>query len=124
MVSARAGAHHDVPFFAIELPPYLPHILLLLALVVALTMAHRLWNEAHEDIESASERERLSEFEKAAAAGELDEHELRRVRELLGQPVPRAPGTRSEPKAVDVDNDDGTTTPDLPEGPATDRPSA
>jgi len=69
-----------------KLPSYLPLILLCGALVVALFMARRLWEETHEDDEPVTEGELLDEFEKAHAAGELDEAELRRVRALLNRP--------------------------------------
>lgn len=73
-------------FLTTKLPAYLPLVLLSVALLVGLIMVRRVWEETHEDVEPVSEHELLDEFEKAHAAGELDEVELRRVRALLHRP--------------------------------------
>ena len=57
-----------------------------LALVVGLIMVRRIWEEAHEDLEPVSQHKLLSEFERAYYAGEMDEAELRKVREVLHGP--------------------------------------
>src|SRR3954452_17992926 len=81
--SARTGASAGVGNLNVKLPPYWPSLLVVAAVAVALLMAYRLWRELHEDDEPASTYARLSEFEEAHAAGELDEDELRGVREAL-----------------------------------------
>jgi hypothetical protein len=97
-LSARPGALPDVAWLNLKLPAYVPSILLTAALLVAVTMAYRLWQETHEDDEPVSDHEILSEFEEAHAAGELDEAELLRVRELLARP--RDPGAGETERGV------------------------
>ncbi len=82
-VPPGAGVEPPVQFLNTKLLPYLPLILLSLALGAGLIWARRVWDETHEDDEPASEQERLIEFERAYAAGEIDEAELRRLRDLL-----------------------------------------
>jgi hypothetical protein len=74
-----------VKFFDFHPPWYIPLALFLVALLVGILKVRSLWEEIHEDEDPASERERLSELEEAHAAGELDEEELRRVRDLLSR---------------------------------------
>lgn len=68
---------------------YLPVILLVLVMLIGVPAAYRLWREAHqEDEEPASKDERLSQLERAYCAGQMNEEEFRRIRELLGSPKP------------------------------------
>ncbi|WP_406694632.1 hypothetical protein V5E97_26580 [Singulisphaera sp. Ch08] len=87
-------------FFTTKPPWYIPLALFLMAMLVGLLMAYRLWQEMHEDDDPASDHERLSELEEAHFAGELDADELRRVRELLSRsnsPSPPEPLRRRPP---------------------------
>ncbi|MFO0891747.1 MAG: hypothetical protein U0790_21725 [Isosphaeraceae bacterium] len=61
-----------------------------LVVVVACTtimavVAYRTWVEAHEDVEPVSTGELLESFERARAAGDLDDEEYDRVRRRLNQ---------------------------------------
>ena len=62
---------------------YIGLTLLTILVVVLLVYAYRVWAEIHEDIESDTPSDLLDTFKEAHAAGELDEEELRRVRQLL-----------------------------------------
>jgi hypothetical protein len=74
---------------------YLPVILLVLVMLVGVPAAYRLWREAHhEDEEPATDDERLSQLERAYYAGQMNEDEFRRIRELLGRPRSAAVPTR------------------------------
>lgn len=64
---------------------YLGLALLTILVVVLLVYAYRVWEEIHEDIESDTPGDLLDTFEEAHAAGELDQEELSRVRQLLLQ---------------------------------------
>jgi len=57
--------------------------LFVLAMLVGIPLAYRLWRETHQDDERASESEMFSDFEQAYAAGQMDEAEFRRLRDLM-----------------------------------------
>lgn len=96
-----------VHLLAITLPAYLPLILLSVALVVGLIMARRIWEETHEECEPASEFELLSDLENAHAAGELNEAELLKVRELIRQPrLANAPANEQKPPRSSPETED------------------
>jgi hypothetical protein len=58
--------------------------LLGVALAVGLVWAYRLWQETNEDDEPVTDQDVLVDLERAYYAGEIDEAEFRRVREVLG----------------------------------------
>lgn len=64
---------------------YVGLALLTTLVIVLLVYAYRVWAEIHEEIEPESPRELLNTFEEAYAAGEIDQEELSRVRNLLLQ---------------------------------------
>jgi len=97
-------------------------MLMLVALVVAIVMAYRLWSEIKEDDEPASPLDLLSEFEEARAAGELDDEEFQRVRASLRKPGIEGAmeAARGKPPA----SPEGPAQPPADEGRLPDSPSA
>jgi len=97
-------------------PTYIGLALLALLLVVLLVKAYRVWGEIHDVEEPDSPGDLLASFERAHAAGELDDTEFERVRAHLahsptfgvptssspppGEPTP-PPGTRPQLDPVD-----------------------
>jgi len=64
----------------------LPLILLVLAMLVGIPMAYRLWRETQEeedDEEPVTDEDLLLEFKQAYEDGEMDAAEYQRVRELI-----------------------------------------
>lgn len=101
-------------FFTTQPPWYIALGLLLVALLVGLSKAYRLWQDMNDDDEPATDHERLSELEEAHFAGELDADELRRVRELLSRsnagkiaepPKRRPPVAPEAPPSTPASND-------------------
>ncbi|MFI5461452.1 MAG: hypothetical protein ACHRXM_39125 [Isosphaerales bacterium] len=64
-------------------PTYIGLALLAVLLVVALVKAYRVWGEIHDVEEPDSPGDLLASFERAHAAGELDDEEFERVRDRL-----------------------------------------
>jgi hypothetical protein len=106
------GRRDRRPVFASDpairsLMSYLPLILLTLAMAIGIPLAYRAWREAHTEEEAVTDTDVLSGIEAAYAAGEIDEAEFRRVRELLSRPkgaearpsrpVPKSPAPLSPP---------------------------
>ena len=81
---------------------YAAVILLVGGIIVGVASALRARREAREGVDLASEAEMLSEFQRARDAGEMDDAEFRRVRDLLisGKSTRRgrAPRYRAEPR--------------------------
>jgi hypothetical protein len=92
---------------------YLPIVLLILAIMIGVPVAYRLWREAHEeDEEPASDAERLSQLEKAYYLGQMSAEEFHRVRESLAGPKTSPPPVRNP-----VGPDRGTEPPSPPDRP-------
>ncbi len=74
-----------MPDLTSKLPPYLPLILLTLAIIVGVIWTLRVWRETHGqgDDDAVTPEELIQEFREAHAAGELSDAEFQRVRELL-----------------------------------------
>lgn len=70
---------------------YLPVVVVVGTLLVAVIVIYRLRRDANEDLTPDSEKDLLTEFERAYAAGEMDEAEFRRVRDLLLAGKPSGP---------------------------------
>lgn len=98
--------------FSVNVWSYLPAVLLLVAVVVAVVMAFRMWSEMQEDYSPASDLEVLSEMEQAHAAGEMDEAEFRRVREVLARSSPTPSATSRPLKRPPVETEDEPSTED------------
>jgi hypothetical protein len=64
-------------------PTYIGLALLAVLLLILLVKAYRTWVEIHDVGEPDSPSDLMASFEKAHAAGELDDEELARVRERL-----------------------------------------
>jgi hypothetical protein len=84
---------------------YVGLVLLVLAMVVALVKAYDVWEEIHDEEEPDSPADLLGAFEKAHAAGVLDDEELERVRDRLqhegeskAQPVSRLVRGSNQPR--------------------------
>jgi uncharacterized membrane protein len=60
-------------------------VLLVAAMIWAAVVAHRSWEEAHEELDPATREELLDAFVQARAEGELDEEEFARIRRRLGK---------------------------------------
>jgi len=58
-------------------------VILIVGFFVGVALALRARREAREGVDLTSESEMLSEFQRARDAGEMDEAEFRRVRDLL-----------------------------------------
>ncbi|MHC5538615.1 hypothetical protein ACYOEI_10365 [Singulisphaera rosea] len=98
--------------FAVKLGAYLPAVLLLVAVIVAVVMAYRMWDEMREDYSPATDLEVLSEIEQAHAAGEMDEAEFRRVREILARSNPARSGASQLIKRPPASAEDDPSTED------------
>ncbi len=78
-------------------PTYIGLALLAVLLVALLVKAYRVWGEIHDVEEPVSPGDLLASFERAHAAGELDDEEFERVRERLkhsptfGRPTSSSP---------------------------------
>jgi hypothetical protein len=62
---------------------YLPVLLLTLAIAIGVPMAYRLWRDTHEEEDLPRGTDLLSDFERAYYAGQMDEAEFHRIRDLL-----------------------------------------
>lgn len=67
-------------------PTVIGGVVLVVALVIAVIVAWKNWEEAHEEVKSESPEEILSSLEDAHAAGEIDDQEMDRVRARLAGP--------------------------------------
>ncbi len=84
----RSGSGNLTAAVSLGMSYYIGLAFLTILVIVLLVYVYRVWAEIHEDIESDTPGDLLDTFEDAHAAGELDEEELRRVRELLLQDNP------------------------------------
>jgi hypothetical protein len=77
---------------------YLKAALLLIAVIVSLVAAYRVWEELHDVEEPDSPDDLLASFEQARAEGALNDQELDRVRQQLrlGEAKEPAATTRSD----------------------------
>ncbi len=95
---------------------YLPIVLLILAILIGVPVAYRLWREAHEeDEEPASDADRLAQLERAFYLGQMDEEEFRRVRDSLARPKAATPPVRGTARPA---RDPEPSSPDEPGIPA------
>jgi len=66
-------------------------VILGVALIVAVVVGWRSWQEAHEEEAADSPEDLLASFEEAHAAGEIDDDEIKRLRaKLTGTSAPFA----------------------------------
>jgi len=72
-----------VPAYWNSILYYSAIIILVGGLIIGVILAVQARREAREGVELTSEAEMLSEFQRARDAGEMDEAEFRRVRDLL-----------------------------------------
>jgi len=79
-------------------PTYIGLALLAVLLVVLLVKAYRVWGEIHDVEEPDSPGDLLASFERAHAAGELDDEEFERVRARLKHSPTVEPQTSSSPR--------------------------
>ena len=68
---------------------YLTLVVLVVASVVGVVIAHRVWREAHGEVEAESDRpeDLLAPLAEAFAAGQMSEEEYARIRASLGRPI-------------------------------------
>lgn len=64
-------------------PTVLGAVILVIALIVAVVVGWRNWQEAHEEEAADAPEDLLASFEEAHAAGDLDDDEIRRLRAKL-----------------------------------------
>jgi hypothetical protein len=62
---------------------YVPLILVTVTIAIGVPVAYRLWRETHEEEVLPRGGDLLSDFERAYAAGQMDEAEFHRIRDLL-----------------------------------------
>jgi len=72
-----------VPAYLNTILYYSAIVILVGGLIVGVALALQARREAREGVDLTSESEMLSEFQRARDAGEMDEAEFRRVRDLL-----------------------------------------
>lgn len=64
-------------------PTVIGAVILIIALIVAVVVGWRNWQEAHEEEATDSPEDLLASFEEAHAAGDIDDDEMRRLRSKL-----------------------------------------
>ena len=109
-----------MPNLVPKLVANLPLVLLTIAMVVGAVWIHRVWHEAHGEDDDAGDtpEDLLQQFREAHAAGEMDDAEFARVRQLLtgaGTAAPQARSMRRRGDEVDAGTSAGDPPADAPE---------
>jgi hypothetical protein len=98
---------------------YLPFLLLTVTIAIGVPVAYRLWRETHEEDALPRGGELLSDFEQAYAAGQMDEAEFRRIRDLLIGSKVEGGGGKIRTKPSGAADKPGFVPPTAPELPTT-----